>query len=309
MYMSDLPSPQEYLILVDRLVARNPGEIFILSRSPAPGKYYSRRWPWPDTGPSGCHHIDIGLFKEQPEEPWPRRTGVSITGHWCLMLDDVGTDKVTRVPEAEPTWKIETRPGNEQWVYVYDTPLRDHVRMRQILDGIKAAGMTDPGAASLTRLFRLPGSQPPGKPTAARLIEYTGWLYDADYIHEELGFDLPAPRVAYKHDPLDLESALRNPALQWLATHRQLLDGPNQDGWFVVPCPFGSEHGPEDPQGVAGYRPASRTSKPAFHCFHAHSGAPGGSREVGMSDFVAWMAARGGPDPRRRHLDLPGVGG
>jgi len=74
-----------------------------------------------------------------------------------LLLDDVGTK--SKVPPIEPTWKCETSPNNQQWVYVFN--LDDQPKKGEFCAAITAiaeAGYTDGGATNAVRNIRLPGS-------------------------------------------------------------------------------------------------------------------------------------------------------
>lgn len=277
---------------LDRLVYRTEPEIFLLATQYPQGAPASR-WPWGRQSAARATHASVGLFRPQAELEKPRRTARQLTGMWGLVLDDVGTEKTPRRPEAVPTFRIATRPGSEQWGYVFDRPLRDPVLIRQLLDSVIAAKMTDPGGNNPTRLFRLPGSRPPGKPCAARLLASDGPVYMPYTMHHHLGFKLVPKREIRPPETFDKESGLRDPAYAWLRDNGQMRGPISAEGWIPVDCPFGHEHGNED--DLAGYRPASATSRAVFHCFHAHSGAQGGERRVTINDFRRMLVERGAP--------------
>lgn len=89
-----------------------------------------------------------------------------------LILDDIGTKSKT--PPLEPTWKMETSPGNYQWGYVFS--IQPHYTdFSAAILAIAAAGYTDPGAINPVRNFRLPGSvniKPENGNFQARLVEF-----------------------------------------------------------------------------------------------------------------------------------------
>jgi hypothetical protein len=72
-----------------------------------------------------------------------------------LAVDDVGTK--SKVPPLEPTWKIESSPGNYQWAWV----LSEQVPVA-VADAAERAfaeaGYTDEGAINAVRNWRIPGS-------------------------------------------------------------------------------------------------------------------------------------------------------
>ncbi len=73
----------------------------------------------------------------------------------CLVLDDIGT-KATP-PPVEPSWKIETSPGNFQWGYMIKAT-SDFARYEALLQHSHKQGWGDAGAGGSYRLVRVPGS-------------------------------------------------------------------------------------------------------------------------------------------------------
>jgi hypothetical protein len=74
-----------------------------------------------------------------------------------LVLDDVGTKSKT--PDLEPTWIMETSPGNFQYGYTFsleDQPTKGN--FSAAIKSIASAGYTDGGAINAVRNFRLPNS-------------------------------------------------------------------------------------------------------------------------------------------------------
>ncbi len=95
-----------------------------------------------------------------------------------LMLDDIGTKAKT--PPVEPTWKIETSPGNYQWGYAYSQrPTKG--QQSAAVRAFAAAGYSDPGASNAVRWSRIPGSLNKKKQFIAKLTEF----------HPERKFTLP----------------------------------------------------------------------------------------------------------------------
>ena len=55
-----------------------------------------------------------------------------------VVFDDIGT-KVdrARVAHLQPTYRVETSPGNEQWGFAFEAPLTNARQAQRLLDGIK----------------------------------------------------------------------------------------------------------------------------------------------------------------------------
>ena len=201
-----------------------------------------------------------------------------------LLCDDVGTK--SKVPPLEPTWKMETSPGNFQWVYVFgidDQPL--NVEYCAVIRAVADAGYTDGGATNPVRNIRLPGSVnlKPGRDNfAARLVEF----------HPEREFTLPQICEAFNVTPSEgaaQHTAIRvkddgsDDVLAWLSANALVLERANGSGWFGVVCPNAAEH--SDGATGARYLPATR----AFCCYHEHC------QEWTSAKFLDWVAEQGGP--------------
>lgn len=128
--------------------------------------------PWPNTSvETSDTHFAGALFEVNTVDVARdgfRRNKERWTGQVAVVLDDVGS-KAKR-PPVMPTAIIETRPGNEQWVYAFNRIERDPALIETILQSAIAGGITDPEAGGITRITRLPGSLPKGKPHRAKLI-------------------------------------------------------------------------------------------------------------------------------------------
>ena len=80
----------------------------------------------------------------------------NFAAYQCVMLDDVGT-KVPLVKFAgiEPSWKIETSPGNYQIGIVFSEPITGIGKADQLINAIMEAGLSDTGAGGIGRWARL----------------------------------------------------------------------------------------------------------------------------------------------------------
>jgi len=200
----------------------------------------------------------------------------------CMMLDDIGSK--SKVPTIEPTWKIETSPGNFQWGYVFsERPTKaDYVAAYK---AIADAGYSDPGADNPVRWFRLPGSVnlKPGRDRfKSVLVEF----------HPERTTTLPALCDALgvvpgpiKADPAYLTSTddTADDVLVWLSDNGHLINPRPSNGWYSVKCPAAHEH--TDGNAAGFYKPSER----AFKCHHSHGD------HWKSPAFLAWVAEEGGP--------------
>jgi hypothetical protein len=202
-----------------------------------------------------------------------------------LVLDDVGTK--SKVPELEPTWKIETSPDNYQWGYTF--ALDDHPTTEEFTAAIKAiaeAGYTDTGAINAVRNFRIPESVnlKPGRDNfAARLTEF----------HPEREFSLPQICEALGVTPKPIESTFRpirvtddgqDDVVKWLSANGLVLSRPNPEGWMGVQCPNHEQHTDGNPEGR--YNPSMR----AYCCLHSHC------VDFDSQTYLDWVADQGGPE-------------
>lgn len=236
----------------------------------------------------------------KPEQAWYGNTASYIIerfkdGHvsassanceYCLVLvlDDINTKSKT--PPIEPTWKMETSPGNYQWGYAFnEQPTKGE--FSAAIKAMAEAGYTDPGATNAVRNFRLPGSVnlKPGRDAfASVLVEF----------HPERDFALPDLCAAMGVTPLEADSLSMKPlrlsddgsddVMTWLSAEGLLLSKPNQEGWAGIVCPNAAEHTDGNPEGR--YMPSNR----AFCCLHGHC------VDFDSSMFLKWVGDNGGPN-------------
>ncbi|MFD2134477.1 DNA-primase RepB domain-containing protein [Novosphingobium resinovorum] len=119
-----------------------------------------------------------------------------------LVLDDVGT-KVDRalLRDVDPTWVIETSPGNFQVGFKLSTPLQSSTDVDALLSRVAAAGLTDNGAKGMVRWMRLPNGingkdkyRQNGRPFQCRLVVWNPTVaYTGEGLVEALA--LPAAPV------------------------------------------------------------------------------------------------------------------
>ena len=226
---------------------------------------------------------NIGLYLPDRFTDGPRAQSRMIEQVWAMMLDDIGTKSAT--PPLEPTWKVESSPGNYQWVYVFRVDaMPNKAQFNAALKAIADAGFTDPGANNPVRNFRIPGSWNARKQFEARLVE----------LHEDREFALDEICQAFGVTPgeasgeavhLDIkDDGTGDTIFQWAQAQGLLLDGVNAAGWCSIVCPNHGEHSNDDVGGR--YFPASR----AYKCMHGHC------VDWDSQRFLAWVASQGGPE-------------
>jgi hypothetical protein len=220
---------------------------------------------------------------------------------WVLGIDDVRTKvEAQRVHDllGEPTCKIETSPGNEQWLYKLADPIRNineakHLQ-RMVLDVVMGhLNATDPGQINVTRYMRLPvgaNGKYPGNPRT-KLIERRGSPRKWDYAQARAGIEqryaalgggpaqaarpvsVPGPGQPIPGQDIDLPEYVpseldeRDLVLQVLRHLGLILGGPRPSGMGMswdIRCPWVDEHTDRAETGTAYARSG------AFRCHHGH---------------------------------------
>ena len=110
--------------------------------------------------PGDNNYFTVSLFHPDRTDGAPRRRGELLDTWRVLGLDDVGVGQKVAPADVlrllgEPTYRIETSPGNEQWGYVLAEPVADAAWANAALKAVRLVlGHND--ARDLTRLMRLP---------------------------------------------------------------------------------------------------------------------------------------------------------
>lgn len=108
----------------------------------------------PMRGDHNCYFC-LGTHRRDGEGAL-RNTKETLVALCGLVIDDVGT-KVDPARLPPPTMRVETSPGNFQYVYIFTVPITDIATIEALDRAVRAAGLTDPGASGLgTRWGRLP---------------------------------------------------------------------------------------------------------------------------------------------------------
>jgi hypothetical protein len=230
----------------------------------------------------GATYVNTGIFIEDRLKKNFSAGKDNIEHVAFLPLDDIGTK--SRVPPLEPTWKMETSPGNYQWGYVFrEQPTKG--AYCAAINAIAAAGFTDPGATNPVRNIRLPGSVnlKPGRDAfEAKLVEF----------HEGREFTLEEICAALEVTPLEESAAAPSirvkdtgddSVLRWLSDNGYVLEPANSSGWVGVVCPNAEQH--TDGSLGGRYLPATR----AYCCYHGHC------EHLDSRAFLQWVCDNGGP--------------
>ncbi|MEP1200917.1 hypothetical protein [Tateyamaria sp.] len=251
--------------------------------------------PWPDAALGGHTHFSVGLFEYNTTATARdgfRRRYDRCTGVAMLLLDDV-YEKVS-APDLQPTIKIETKAGSEQWLYVFKEPLRDLSLADQMMRALIAGGHTDSGGSAgktaAIRLGRLPGSDPKGRGQQARVV----WsdmtrLFPAnpDVLFGPRGFCLPLPPKRDVRATSAPGTVLRtdDPIASWLGGAGVVVGKRSSQGWLPIACPWHTQHTGQVKTGT-GYLAGTPRG---FHCFHS---ACQGREPI---DFLLHIATAGAP--------------
>lgn len=248
-------------------------------------------------------------------------------GQWALVLDDIGTKcSVDDLPEVlrEPSWSIESSPGNYQFGYRWDEPIREWGVAKALTELVFSRGAWDGGGGLANKLVRLPAGwnvkakhrdesveDRRGQYPAVRAVE---WRPDRVFSPREV---LAAVDGAVSWDDLMAgvgQALARDPrrrqgagayggmayyrdgggrvdvVLEWLAEQGLMLSEGNE--FHKVVCPWAEGH--SDGSSWASYSPLGAgvgewREKRGFKCFHDHCSGRS------ARDFLGWVVDAGGP--------------
>lgn len=217
-----------------------------------------------------------------------RRQKSYFAGLYAVMLDDIGTKVSREALTLQPSWLLQTSPGNHQAGYLLREPLADGDIADRLMDSIVAAGLCDPGSnGPRTRLARLPIAAN-GKHSPAFRCRMVSWLPALRYSVAQLvhGLELevasasrrtriitrPSKRRLGDADRIWIPRHAENPVLIALR-ERGLYKAPLGDGKHDITCPWVAEHTGETDGGTAYLEPDINWPIGGFKCFHGHCAA------------------------------------
>lgn len=211
-----------------------------------------------------------------------------------LMLDDIGTKiPLEKLSNFEPSWLIETSPGNFQGGIIFESPITDGVEAVNLLNAVIDGGFCDAGSTGPeSRWARLPvaiNGKPKyvneaGEPFHCRLVVWNPEKrYTPQQIIDCLQLKL-APATRPKHgtkpaaetlniigndDDVLTPKALENPVITALKASG-LYKKPLGSGRHDVSCPWAHEHSDGLDTGAAYFDPDETYPIGGFSCMHSH---------------------------------------
>lgn len=273
----------------------DPGVVDPKAWRPRPWGLESRGWAFP-TGWNA--YVTVGAFGRAEDGTFRRRAALC-GGGMAFMIDDVGTKvPLAAVEHFQPSARILTSPGNEQWWYILSEPERDLARFDALIRAFIAGPLKglDPGMASVTRVGRLPGYTN-GKPAYGGafetvLQELNDRRFTVPAIIQGFGLQLIGRRVP-------LPKLISTDAESRIAAHFEIRaflraggmlkrDDPDRAGWTEMTCPWTDSHTGGVDNGAAIREPEMDNGfYGGFKCHHGNCGARGW-RE--LTDWVAEAA-------------------
>ena len=255
-----------------------------------PSKFWSGR-PWQgrfdmmtDLASDANNYFSLAVFKPDEAGKYRRQKARFYALH-AVMLDDVGTKVSMERLTLQPSWLIETSPGNCQAGYLLREPLTDGLIADRLMNAIVTASLCDPGAnGPRARLARLPvavnGKHSP--PFACRMLV---WSPNLRYSVEELadGLELemaqagrhkrqrtrPTHERTADGEPVWIPRPDENAVLVGLR-NRGLYKTPLGGGKHDITCPWVHEHTGQTDGGTAYFEPDDLWPIGGFKCLHGH---------------------------------------
>jgi hypothetical protein len=253
-----------------------------------PLKVDGRRWgglpvvnctlPWfveSDTN----NFVAISTFRKGADGKYHRRKENFAACH-LIMVDDVGTKIQPWQIPLEPSYKLETSPGNYQYGYLLAALGLDGDLVARVVDAMIAQGLAvdgkDPGMKGVTRYGRLPV----GWNTKAKYVERLGapFVHQLEEWHPARRFTLQEIIEAFE---LDLDRVHTrgggrvetDDSILKMLEARGLVKGPvnGKAGIWNVICPWVDEHTDRVDSGAAYFQPHfDGRDKPGYRCHHGH---------------------------------------
>lgn len=231
-----------------------------------------------------------------------RRRLTDLRSCFVIPCDDVGTKAAE--PPVEPSYVLETSPGNFQWGYLIDpyevSTWSGAADIDALLLSLAQAGYNDHGCRGAARVVKLPGAVH----KSGFITRVAHWAPERVWSLASLvtAFDIPMvkPRGGKRRRPTGKTLAeIKDPVLKWLQAEGHVA-AINDRGWAeLVACPWGEEHS----KGIVvggDYSPFDLGMPGAdFKCMHDSCS------ERGLIEFLRWVKSKGGPV----HPLFAGIGG
>lgn len=236
----------------------------------------------------------ISTFYPDPEDGKTKRRKANFAAAYCVMVDDIGTGIGAKISDLdmlaypEPSWKLETSPGNYQYGYVFKDPITDATLVNALLDGLVDLGLvedgTDPGMKGVTRYARLPnGSNTKAKYGGGFRCRLTHWKPELKYTPHQLAHAFHINLKDYYREEQINAPIPENQDIVYQSLKRLgLVKGKLREGIHDVVCPWLSDHSDRADSGAAYLSPMG------FKCHHGHCATRTGR------DLLNWLH---GADP------------
>jgi hypothetical protein len=255
-----------------------------ISGDPLNNGWFPRRWPCATNDSSSNWYFLPGLYKADDNGTFRAKKEFAVSVH-AVMLDDIGTKvPFETVAGFQPSWAIETSPGNFQYGYIFSELITDLTIADQLKEQLIAAGLCDRGASGGTaRWMRLPvainGRAKYGQPSPrCKLVQ---WRPDLRYSVVELRTALGLNQVQLDVVPNSSSIATAsNQALQTLSNNREeILTALKERGLYKkylgqgkhdITCPWVIAHTDAIDDGAAYFEPSSNYPTGGFKCHHSH---------------------------------------
>lgn len=257
--------------------------------------------------PGANNYLAVSSFKAGDDGRIHRRKANFAAMH-LVMVDDVGTKVPVGSITLEPSYQLETSPGNFQCGYLLAEPVTDRALAEAVVEALVAQGLAtdgkDPGMKGVTRYGRLPcgiNNKPAlvaehGRPFAVRLVEWEpGRRYPITDVIGAYGLKLGKPRAASpEREPTTPPGD--DPLLDWLGANGHIQGSANAEGWTPVSCPWVGEHTGGTDTGAAYLAPGG------FKCHHGHC-----ERRT-IHDLRAWAKSQGWAKEQDAAIDPDDLG-
>ena len=235
-----------------------------------------------------------------------------------IVLDDIGTKiPLAKLPESmrtNPSYVIESSPGNFQYGYILESPVMDLAAAKVLVQSVYRSGFTDSGGGLVNKAVRLPygvnGKAGPDQNFQVKLHRCADTEWAPQALLDAIGSDLvwadvledavearKASRdiVASDWSPVrlttDTAEGYVDPVLEWLTVTGRVIS--ETDDWITIQCPWHDGHTQDGEH--AGYSPIGRgdpayADRRAFHCFHDHCS------DQRIGELLDWVVGEGGPE-------------
>lgn len=235
------------------------------------------------------NYISFATFRPDNEDKY-RRQKKHFAALYAVMLDDVGVKVALDRITLEPSWQIETSPGNYQIGFILAEPITDSVNADNLLNSIIEAGLCDPGSSgACARLGRLPVAingkhkNVDGSHWQCRLIQWSPEnRYSVQEIIDGLQIELKessqqrrtqgrknALKSEQYQDDIHIPRADENPVITVLKNSGRYKQ-PLGDGKHDITCPWVHEHTDQVDHGSAYFEPSESYPTGGFKCQHGH---------------------------------------